>query len=242
PFKSRLAEIGIGAVIGAVVYFSGIVLLFGMAWFFARRAFGESRLPSWSGMPANYYRDAVLIGVGGTAALVGVSRLVAVVSAHWPTVHRAVESSFGGDFDATIPAASIAGTVVLRALMYTGLAGLVTSFVAAYVKPTWLRALLFLCASLALVGGNWGSPADFAKQFLSEAVILGLLVLGVTRVVRFNMLGYFLIAAATALLTGASKLMAQPNAFYKANGYVVFFLLIALLAWPVVSWRGRSHA
>ncbi|MDP9337563.1 MAG: CPBP family intramembrane metalloprotease, partial [Acidobacteriota bacterium] len=42
PFKSRLAEIGIGAVIGAVVYFSGIVLLFGMAWFFARRAFGES--------------------------------------------------------------------------------------------------------------------------------------------------------------------------------------------------------
>lgn len=126
--------------------------------------------------------------------------------------------------------------------MYTGLVGLMASFVAAYVRPTWLRALLFLCAALALVGGTWGSPADFAKQFLSEAVILAVLVVGVTRVVRFNMLGYFLIAASTALLAGASKLVAQPDAFYKTNGYVVFFLLIALLAWPLMAWTGRTAA
>ncbi len=121
--------------------------------------------------------------------------------------------------------------------MYTGLVGLAASFVAAYVKPTWLRALLFLCAALALVGGNWGTPADFAKQFIAEAVILGVLVFGVVRVVRFNMLGYFLIAASTALLAGASKLVAQPDAFYRVNGYAVFFLLIMLLAWPLLSWQ-----
>jgi len=242
PFKTMLAGIGIGVILGGVVYFAGIALLFGMAWFFARRAFGEGPLPSWSGMPPAYYRDALWIGVGGTAALVGVSRLAALAAAHWPTVHRAIESSFGDDFDATIPAASVAGTMILRALMYTGLAGLLASFVAGYMKQTWLRALLFLCAALALVGSNWGSPADFAKQFLSVAVILAALVVGVTRVVRFNMLGCFLIAASTALLAGASKLVAQPDAFYKANGYVAFFLLIALLVWPLMAWRGRTAA
>jgi hypothetical protein len=212
-----------------------------MAWFFARRAFGEERLPGWSGMPAAYYRDALWIGIGGTAALVGVSRLVALAATHWPTAHRAIEASFGGDFDATLPAASIAGTVLLRALMYTGLVALAAVFVAAYVKPAWLRALLFLGAALALVGSNWGTPADFAKQFVSQAVILAVLVFGVTRVVRFNLLGYFLVAASTALLAGASKLVAQPDAFYKTNGYVVFFVLIALLAWPLVAWQ-RSPA
>ena len=126
--------------------------------------------------------------------------------------------------------------------MYTGLVGLVASFVAAYVKPTWLRTLLFLGAALALVGGNWGSPADFAKQFLSEAMILAVLVVGVTRLVRFNMLGYFLVAASTALLAAGSKLVAQPDAFYKANGYAVFFVLIALLAWPLIAARGRTAA
>ena len=124
--------------------------------------------------------------------------------------------------------------------MYTGLVGLVASFVAAYMKETWLRSLLFWCAALALVGGNWGSPADFAKQFLAEAMLLAVLVVGVTRVVRFNMLGYFLFAASTASLTAASKLVAQPDAFYKANGLVVFFLLIALLGWPLMASRGRT--
>jgi hypothetical protein len=127
--------------------------------------------------------------------------------------------------------------------MYTGLVALAASFVAAYVKPAWLRALLFLCAALALVGSNWGTPADFAKQFVSQVVILAVLVFGVMRVVRFYLLGYFLVAASTALLAGASKLVAQPDSFYKANGYAVFFLLIVLLAWPLMAWqRGPTSA
>ena len=98
PFKTMLVGIGIRRVTRGVVYFAGIVLLFGMAWFFARRAFGDGPLPGWSGMPPAYYRDALWIGVGGTAALVGVSRLAALAAAHWPTVHRAIESSFGWRF------------------------------------------------------------------------------------------------------------------------------------------------
>ena len=40
----------------------------------------------------------------------------------------------------------------------------IASFIAAKIKSAWLRALLFLLGALALVGGGWGSPADFAKQ------------------------------------------------------------------------------
>jgi membrane protease YdiL (CAAX protease family) len=240
PLKTTLVGIGIGAVLGAAVYFTGIVLLFGMAWYFGRRAFGEERLPGWTGMPATYYRDALLIGTGGTAALVGFSRLIAALSAHWPTAHRGIEASFGGDFDATLPTAAIFGTVLLRTLMYTGLVALCASFVATNVKQPWLRLLLFLSAALATVGTAWGTPGDFAKQFLAGALVLGLLVFGITRVVRFNMLGLFLVVAGTSLLAAAAKLVSQPDAFYRGNGYVVLFMLAGLLAWPLAAWGARS--
>src|ERR1700719_2327034 len=175
PLKTMVVGIGIGALLGAAVYFSGIVLLFGMAWYFGRRAFGEERLPGWTGMPPLYYRDALLIGVGGTAALIGFSRLIAALSAHWPTAHRAIDAAFGDEFDATLPAAAVFGTVLLRTLMYTGLVALCASFVATNVKQPWLRLPLFLGAALATVGTAWGTPADFAKQFLAGALLLGLL-------------------------------------------------------------------
>jgi membrane protease YdiL (CAAX protease family) len=240
PFKTMLVGMAIGAVIGGAVYFSGIVLLFGMAWYFGRRAFGDERLPGWTGMPPLYYRDALLIGMGGTAALIGFSRLMALLSAHWPTSHRGMEASFGGDFDATLPAAAIFGTVLLRTLMYTGLVALCASLVATNVKQPWLRLLLFLVAASATVGTAWGTPADFAKQFLAGALLLGLLVLGIRRVMRFNMLGGFLVVAGISLLAAAAKLVSQPDAFYRANGYAVLLMLAGLLAWPLAFWKMRA--
>jgi hypothetical protein len=240
PFKTMLVGIAIGAVLGAAVYFAGIVLLFGMAWYFARRAFGEERLPGWTGMPRLYYRDALLIGVGGTAALIGFSRLIAALSALWPTAHRGVEASFGGDFDSTLPAAAIFGTVLLRALMYTGLVALCASFVVTNVKQPWLGLLLFLSAALATVGTAWGTPADFAKQFLAGALLLGMLVFGIRRVARFNILGSFLVVTGTSLLAAAAKLVSQPDGFYRANGYLVLLILAGLLGWPLAAWRRRA--
>jgi membrane protease YdiL (CAAX protease family) len=240
PYKTMLVGIAIGAVLGAAVYFAGIVLLFGMAWYFARRAFGEERLPGWTGMPRLYYRDALLIGVGGTAALIGFSRLIAALSALWPTAHRGVEASFGGDFDSTLPAAAIFGTVLLRALMYTGLVALCASFVVTNVKQPWLGLLLFLSAALATVGTAWGTPADFAKQFLAGALLLGMLVFGIRRVARFNILGSFLVVTGTSLLAAAAKLVSQPDGFYRANGYLVLLILAGLLGWPLAAWRRRA--
>lgn len=236
PFNFMIGGIALAVLIGGPLYFAALALLFGMAWFYARRAFGEPRIPSWLGMPALYYRDALCIAIGGTAGLLAVSRLMQLAALHWPTVHRAVGASFGQEFDATLPAAAILGSTLIRALFVTGLVAAVAAFIANNVPQTWLRALLFLGAAFALVGGSWGNPADFAKQFAAELILLLVIVLGVRDIMRFNLLGCFLVAMASTLIDGASKLLGQHEASYRANGHAVLAMLALLFVWPLVAW------
>jgi len=242
PLKYTYAGIAIALLFGAPLVFSAITLLFGVAWFYAVRAFGEERLPGWLGMPANYYRDAFCIGLGGSAALLGLERLLAVASAHWPTVHRSLPASFGQEFDAILPAASFTGGTIQHGLLFTGIVVAVAAFVAAQVRHNGLRILLLLAGALSLVPGNWGSPADLVKQFLAWLIVLSVLVFGVRGVMRFNILGCFLIVAGTSLLGAAAELLSQPDSFYRANGYAVLMALVLLFIWPFVAWRMGASA
>ncbi|HET8922899.1 MAG TPA: CPBP family intramembrane glutamic endopeptidase [Candidatus Acidoferrum sp.] len=240
PLKLMFGGIAIGALLGGPFNFGAIALIFGAAWYFSSRAFGDDYLPSWTGMPAGYYRDALWIGLGGSAGLVALERLLAVAANYWPTVHRSLEASFGQDFDAILPGGSILGDTVRWGLLFTGLVLAIASFIAAQVRQPWLRALLLLVGALAVSGGSWGSPADLAKQFLARLILLSALVLGVRKVVRFNVLGCFLVVAGTSLLGGAAELTGQPDSFYRANGYAVVMALILLFAWPFGAWRMRG--
>jgi hypothetical protein len=122
----------------------------------------------------------------------------------------------------------------------TGAVVAVAAFVAAQVRQTWLRVLLLLGAALALVGGGWGDPADLGKQFFARLIFLAVLVFGVQYVMRFNILGCFLVVAGTSLFGGAAELLAQPNSFYRTNGYAVLLMLVLLFAWPLAAWRLRG--
>jgi membrane protease YdiL (CAAX protease family) len=240
PYKTMLGGIGVGFILGGGLYFGALALLFGTAWYYASRAFGEERIPNWTSMPLTYYRDALCIGLGGGAALVGLSRLLEAASAHWPTLHRAAEASFGQDFDAVLPGAAVLGTTLIRGLFLTGIVAVLASFVAAELRPLWLRISLFLLGAFSLVGSNWGDPADLAKLFFTKAILLAAVIVGVRRIMRFNILGCFLVLAVTTLLAGVTELVGQPNAFYRANGYAVLLALFLLLAWPFAAWRLRS--
>ena len=242
PYKTTLGVLGIFALLGGPFSFGALVLLFGVAWYYARLAFGEDRLPGWAGMPGKFYRDALWIGLGGSAGLLGLERLLAEASTHWPTVHRYLDVSFGQDFDAVFPAASILGGTLLGSLRMTAYVAVIASFVSAKIKHAWLRLLLLFVGALAVVGGGWGSPADFAKQLLARLILLGVLAIGVRYVMRFNILGCFLIAAGTSLLGGAAELLAQPDSFYQANGYAILVALVLLFAWPLISWGTRGPA
>ena len=244
PFKVMLATLAIGAILGGPFYFGALALLFGMAWYFAKRAFAEENFPSWTAMPGLYYRDALFIGLGGAGTLVGLQTLLQTISLRWPTAHRSLEAALGSNFDAYLPAASSLGTTLLHSLLFTGVVAVAAAFIATLFRAAGARILVFLLATLALMPRNWGGPADFAKQWVAELILLGVLVLGVRYIMRFNILGCFLVLATTALVSEAAELLGQPDRFYRWNGYAVVLALVLLLAWPFLAWRAglATHA
>jgi hypothetical protein len=140
-----------------------------------------------------------------------------------------------------LPGAAVVGWTVSHSLMFTALVALIAAFVAAQIRARWLRLLVFLLGGLALIGTSWGSPADFAKQWLAQIILLTVYAFGVRRVMRFNILGCFLVLAAMALMSEAAELLAQPDGFYRLNGYAVTAALVILLAWPLIAWRTAAE-
>jgi membrane protease YdiL (CAAX protease family) len=228
----------VGMLIFGAVALGGILLIYGLAWHFAGRAFGEERIPTWIGMPGDYYRDAFWIGLAGSALWIGLNRFVGVASHWWPTLHRSYPAHFGDTFDALYPAAAVIGGTVFRALLLTGILGLAGAVLGAEIRVRWLRLLLFF-ATAALFVSSWGTPGDFSKQLLFNAILLGFVVLGICQVSRFNLLGCFLAIAAVDLVAGAAELLSQPDAFYHLQGYLVVATLALLLGLPLVVWRMR---
>jgi len=223
----------------AAAFVGGIlVILFGLAWHFAAQAFGEERVPTWLGMPANYYRDAFWIGLGGSALLIGLQRFLSAASLWWPTLQRAVPNSFGTSFDALVPAAGVIGGALYHGLLLTGILAVVAAFISAELGVRWLRLLLFFATAAAMVF-NWGSPADFLKQFLMHLILLTFWVFGIRWVARFNLLGWFLVIVCTTLPGAGLELTGQPDAFYRSQGHIVLTAMVVLLAWPLVLWRLR---
>jgi membrane protease YdiL (CAAX protease family) len=240
PFKTMMGGIVIGLLLGAVFYAGGLAALFGIASYFSNRAFGEERLPVGRPMPGVYYRDALWIGVCGTAGFLGIRRFIEFLSVHWQTVHRSLPLSLGQNFDAVLPSGATLGGALISSLFLTGVVGFLAVFVASVVRARWLRFAIFLLGAMFLTGSGWGNATDFAKHFLGEAILLGVIVFGVRRVMRFNVLGCLLVVALLSLLGAAAQFLGQPDAFYRTNGYVVVLLMILLLAWPLAVWRMRA--
>lgn len=240
PWKLFVSGIVVRYFILVMVLQGFLVVLFGLAWHYAARAFGEESIPSWLGMPPEYYRDALWIGLGGSAALIGVRRFLDAASDWWPTQHRGLAAVAGQMFDAISPAAMVIGSAILSGLIVTGAVMLAGACLGAEVRVRWLRLVLFLALAAGLVSG-WGSPFDFLKQFLVNLILLAIVVFGMRRVVRFNMLGLFLIVASTNLLGGALQLSRQTDGFYRFQAYLVLAALALLLAWPLVAWRTGSR-
>ena len=236
PFRIFLSTAAIGMLLFGALLLGVVTLLFGLAYSFAARAFGEDQLPGWLGMPADYYRDAFWIAAGGTGVLAGLRHLLDYLAGLWPTLHRGIPASFGQSYDMIIPAAGIIGTVVFRSLMILGILLLAGGFIGAELRLRWLRLALFVAVAAGMVFG-WGSPADFLKQFLISAISLAVVVFGIRGIVRFNLLGLFLVVACSLLLGGAAELVSQPNPFYRANGYAILLAVALLLVWPLVLWR-----
>jgi hypothetical protein len=62
------------------------------------------------------------------------------------------------------------------------------------------------------------------------------MVFGITKVARLNLLGYFLVLAIPALLSGCVEMLGQPDEFYRVQGMQCVAALAILLIWPLAAW------
>ncbi|HLZ12834.1 MAG TPA: CPBP family intramembrane glutamic endopeptidase [Candidatus Acidoferrum sp.] len=241
PLKMWYLITAISFLLGGAFSVGALILVFGLAWFYCRKAFGEERLPNWFSMPGVYYRDALLIGIGGVFALAGLQSVLGRVGAHYPVAHRFASIAFSPDFSAKFPAAAIVGAAISHALLYSALVAAIGGFVVAYVKPWALRLPIFLVGAATLVR-DWGSAGDFAEQYLFKCIFLAVVAFGVGWIARLNLLGIFLAIFSSAVASSALALLEQANPFYRGSAYAVLALLAVVLAWPLIKWRTAAAA
>jgi hypothetical protein len=239
PFKTMIGVTAISLLLGMLFSYGVLTLLFGTAWYYGDLAFGEERIPGWTRMPRAYYRDALFIGLGGSAAWVGLDAILKWANQHFPGAQAGAPASFGSSLDALFPAAAILGSAVRTGLTLTTAVAITAAFIASMIRPKWLRAMILALATLALGGlvANWHDPMDVAKKIVIAAVWIGVIYISVRYVVRFNALGYFLIVVGLLLLSGAGEMLQHPDYFYRANGYGVMAALVVVFGWPLVAWR-----
>jgi len=239
PFKTMIGVSAISVLLGILFSYGFLTLLFGAAWYYGTSAFGEEQLPGWTGMPRAYYRDALFIGLGGTAACVALDAILKWANQHLPGAQAGAAANFGTSLDAIFPAAAILGSAVRIGLTLTAVVAITASFIAGTIRPKWLRVLILVLAIFALGGfaANWHDPMDVAKKMIIGAVWIAVVALAARYVIRLNVLGYFLILAGLALLGGAGEMLKHPDYFYQANGYGVVAALVVLFGWPLVAWR-----
>jgi hypothetical protein len=127
----------------------------------------------------------------------------------------------------------------VASFLTAGVAGLAAGIVAIYIRPAWMRAGLVLLYAL-LMATNVATPGAFVHDAAFRLLAAVVLWFGVTRIVRFNSMGYFLLAATIAFVSGATELIEQPNPYFQANGYAAVAMAVALLAWPIVCWSRKS--
>jgi hypothetical protein len=243
PLKIYLGTGLIGSSLGAALFYSAAFFLFGLAWFFLAQSCGAGRLPAWRGMPASYYRDALAIGICGWAALAGLHRLPSVVARLWPVVRHWLPASVPTVLDASQPALYAVAIAVTRTFFAIGVLALALGFASCNVRRAWQQAVLLAALALLIVP-QWGGVADFMQSAATTFVSLAVIWWGAKRVVRFNLLGYFLMFMLLLLTGPAADLLRQPNSFFHANGWALVASLVILLLWPFVAWqraaRGRA--
>jgi hypothetical protein len=237
--STYLGSTVISFLLGSAALYALVFVLFGLAWFFLARSFGSDVLPGWRGMPALYYRDALISGVCGFATLAGAARLRVLIERIWPVLHFGFQANAPEIFDAAPPALQVIARAVMFSFITIGVLALVAGFASSYFREGWKQVLAL--GLLAVLGApRWVSPMELLQNGIVGWAVLLLLWWGVRRVVRFNMLAYFLTTSLLLLVPAAADLLRQPNSYFRANGAVLIAASVALTLWPLWIWRRGS--
>jgi membrane protease YdiL (CAAX protease family) len=239
PLHTYYAILFISLLFVTALYSAGVFLLLGLSWFFIERAFGRGRIHAWFESGREYYRDALSIATFGVAATMGFGRLPELFS-RWPLVRHRLGASVPDGLDLLNPAVGTMASGILRSYLMTGIVAITVALIVEYIQPRWERAALVILVAM-LLATNAATLGTFLQEAAFHALVFGVAWLAVKHVLRFNTLGYFLLAATTAVIPDALDLLTQPNAYFRGNAYAVFAITAAVLAWPLACWL-RSPA
>jgi hypothetical protein len=104
-----------------------------------------------------------------------------------------------------------------------------------------MRASLLILYAV-LLATNVATPGGFFREAAFHLVAIAAIWFGVAHIARFNVLGYFLLAATSTLVPAAIELLEQPNPYLHANGYAILAIALAILAWPLMLWQRAGSA
>jgi hypothetical protein len=240
-FSVFLGMTAISLLLTSAVVYAAVFALWGLAWFFLAHTYGADRLSGWRHMPAAYYRDALVVGVSGCAILLGLDRLREMGRQFWPVAQHGFLVRVPERLDAAGPALQAVASSVIQGYLAVGVLALVAGFASWYLRRAWMQVLLL--GVLAILGApRWGSAGDFVQSALGGWLVLTVIWWAAHRVVRFNLLGYFLAAALLLLAGAAAELLRQPNSYYRAQGWVVVAAAVVLLLWLLFAWQRGSRA
>ena len=240
PFRTFLGTTIIVLSLGAMLFYSLSVFLFGLAWIFLSRRYGAHRLPGGGGMPAAYYRDALVAGVCGSAILLGLRRLPDLAARLWPVARVSFPASVPDMLDTRWPAVHAVSGAVLHGLLAIGVLMLAWGFASCYLRPAWVQGAL-LAALVLLAGPRAGSWGDFVQSAVIGFLEVAVIWWGTQRILSLNLLGYVLVALLVSLTGAAAELLQQPNALLRANGWAVAAVAVMLAAWASFKWRATGR-
>jgi hypothetical protein len=91
-----------------------------------------------------------------------------------------------------------------------------------------------------LLATDAATLGTFLREAAFHVAVFAIAWLAVKHVLRFNVLGYLLLAVMTELIPEGIDLITQPNVYFRGNAYAVIVFAAALVAWPLVSWRRNA--
>ncbi len=236
PFNAYMGVAVIGLAVGTLVLFGVVTMLFGVAYLFFTQAGFSQQIPQWFGMPRAYYRDAIVAAIAGTASLVGVARIQYLISQIWHVQARGIGTAVPGGFDAVPPADSARAIYLQR--IYRSRSSRRSCRIHRHVCAARMGASTLIFRTRAVSNRlRPFSTGQFLQQFLLESFFLAVVWFGISRFIRFNLLGYFLLLATSSLLQAAVTSISQPNTYIRENGAATLAILALLLLWPLMAWR-----
>jgi hypothetical protein len=240
PFATFVGTLLISQALGAALFYSSAILLFGFAWFFLARAYGSDRLPASRGMASSYYRDAAVVGFCGWAIFIGLHRLRDLAAAVWPVARYAFPANAPAGLDANWPAVNAVASAIASSFLAVGIVVLALGFISGYLRSSWMQ-LILLAAFAILSVPRSGSVGDFIQSAVLSFLQFGVIWWGAKYVVRLNFPGYFLLAMLLSLSPAIDALIRQPNPYFRSNAVVLIAAVAILLVWPLALWRRAAR-